>query len=50
MHNHGRSQAQSFSETNMLITCPVGYVLNCSLWRPNILLLFSLGWQYLWSL
>jgi len=28
---------------------PVGNV-NCSLWRPNILPLFNLGWWYLWWL
>jgi len=44
VHNHGHSQDQIFAETNTLITCPVGYVLTCSLWRPNILLLFNLGW------
>jgi len=43
MHNHGRSQGQIFVEENTLITCPVGYVLKCSLWRPNILLVFNLG-------
>ena len=41
MHSHGRSQGQICAEVNTLITCPVGYVLNCSLWRPNILLLFK---------
>jgi len=44
MHNHGRSQGQIFAEANTLMTCPVGYVLKCSLWRPNILLLSNLGW------
>jgi len=44
MHNHGRSQGQIFSEANTLITCPVGYVLKCNLWRLNVLLLFNLGW------
>jgi len=42
MRNHGRSQGQSFSKGNTFITCPVGYVLKCSSWRPNLLLLFSL--------
>jgi len=31
----------------MLIMCPVEYVVKCSLWRPNILPLFNLGWKYL---
>ena len=44
MHNHGHSQGQIFAEANTLVTCPVGYVLNCSLLRPNILLIFNLGW------
>jgi len=41
---HGRSQGQIFTEANMLITSPVGYVVKCSSWRPNILTLFNLGW------
>jgi len=28
----------------MLITTPIGHVDKCSLWKPNILLLFNLGW------
>ena len=27
----------------MLITSPVGYVVKCSLWKPNILAFFNLG-------
>jgi len=45
---HSRGQGQVFTPANMLITSPVGNVVKCSLWRPNILPLFNLGSWYLW--
>ena len=44
---YGCSQGQIFTDVNMLITSPVGYVVKCILWRPNILTFFNLGrWQW----
>ena len=38
------SQGQIFTEANMLIPSPVSCVVQCILWRPNLLPLFNLGW------
>jgi len=37
---NGNGVGQIFLEANMLITSPVGHVVQCILWRPNILPLF----------
>ena len=47
---HCCSQSQIFTEANILIMSPVWYVVKYSLWRPNILSLFNLGWENVWWL